>query len=388
MRLRLALSLALLFGGLSTAALAGPAPPTTAAAAPPATTVGQFKVFNVSLALVKCTQRKTCTGEWKTFFQRLADKEYRPDVVNILEVPFIKKDVVLDQLAAATGTDVGRWGEVHSDKGTDCTDPANREILMDCGNNMVVWHYDKFAKLAGHRFLRTENVNGECDPKTVQTSKDVAVALQEKDLTGTPIAGRILVSAAVHYPNDISNNTLMCLQAALDKTEADLDSHFDSRPLTVVSGDYNEAAFKTGGEVTDRPRRREVCLDDWYRSWSVPVPTKRTDGCTPEPGNDFAGAYLDVVRWKHYDDPEDQFCWEWTYSNLEATDQPGLCTSGKNRIDFMWIRRESSTGMPVTDASILGTTVLSAGTDRGYYQDPAWSTRYSDHRALEALLAF
>jgi hypothetical protein len=347
------------------------------------TATGELKVYNVSLKLVACTNdpQTTCSTAWKTYFQRLTDKDYRPDIINILEVPFAKKDAVLNQLATVTGTPLSSWGEVHSDKDTPCADPNSGQNLQHCGNNMVVWHYSKFAKLDQLRFVRTEETaTMACHYGGRPYSRDVAVQLQEKDATGTPLPSRVVVTAAVHVPSDLNAE---CLPVAVSKIETNL-AYFTTRPLTVLTGDFNEGPFRSGGTVGGR--RREVCLDDWYRSLSVAgVPT--TGNCSPDPGTDFKGSYLDAIRWKHYGDA-DAICQEWSHSNLAAHPEPGACDSGKGRIDFIWIRKESAPGTPITDSSVLGASVLSAETDRGYYRDFTWSTRYSDHRALEALLAF
>ena len=116
---------------------------------PPATPQGEVQVFNVSLKLVGCTKNATCTAEWKDYFKRLVDKGYKPDVLNVLEVPFSKKDTVVAELAAAMSTPVTAWDQVHSDKDVTCPD------LMKCGNSMVVFRVPKFTKLSRVGFLDT-----------------------------------------------------------------------------------------------------------------------------------------------------------------------------------------------------------------------------------------
>lgn len=348
-------------------AAAGAAPAVSGVALPPATASGDVQVFNVSLKLVGCTKNGTCTGEWKDYFQRLREKGYKPDVLNVLEIPFSKKDTVVAELASAMNTPVGAWDQVHTDKDVTCAD------LMNCGNSMVVFRVPKFQKLDQSRFLRHEmNAQGECKQGALPNSRDVAVKLQEKDALGTPIPGRVVVAAAVHLPPDL---TIGCVEQSSSWIRGHLAGL--GGDLSVVTGDFNRPpSGKATGNAETLDERKEVCPAPWYGQWSLPQTTPSSSCPTV-----FNGSYRDAIRSKHTTAAE--ICQEWTVWNQVAEADPGACKAGgKRRIDFVWVRR-------TVGGAVVEPNIVSAGTDRGYHLNPDdWPNRYSDHRALEALLRF
>ncbi|HEX2294695.1 MAG TPA: hypothetical protein VHN37_05235 [Actinomycetota bacterium] len=357
-------------------------PAAPAPAVPQATATGEIQVYNVSLRLVSCTNDPStaCTDNWKDYFRRLAEKSYKPDVLSVLEVPFSKKDAVVNQLAAATNTSTAAWATVHSDKGVTCPN------LMHCGNSMIVFRTNKFVQLEpGDRFVRYEMVTDAQGDKycakgvdPYRNSRDVAVKLQEKDSNGNPISGRVVVAAALHFPPDLS-----CMQDSSDWVQSQIDKGAD---MTIATGDFNRTASgNRTGDLETKDERREICPGTWYKDWSLPQAT--TD---PACATGFVGTFLDAVRAQH---PGDDICQEWTVWNTNPEPDPGTCRNaeyqenvdnkwGKRRIDFVWVQR-------VAGGTAVAPNVVSAGTDRGYYQNgDDWSGRYSDHRALEALIRF
>jgi hypothetical protein len=346
------------------------APSASAERLPGVTPTGQVQVYNVSLKLVDCTARGyTCPDRWKDYFRRLGDKTYRPDVINILEVPYAKASAVIGELAAGTGTATSAWDYVHSDK--DATNCPHTVELLNCGNNMIAFRTARFNQLSVKRFQRFEwevptgATNATCDTH-LKWSRDIAVTLQEKDSSGNPIADRVVVAAAVHASSKLPAS---CLETYLSNVDAQIEVLRPARPLTVITGDLNEPPQGSGTLTTEQ--RQEQCPAPWYAKWSLP----QTAACATT----FGGQYRDAIRHDTVRELGD-ICEEWTYDNDDAASAPGTCESPKKRIDYVWVRRELSGG------TIAEPTVLDAETDRGYYTNYDWATRYSDHRALEALV--
>lgn len=370
------------------AALAGgleAKPATAPLAMPPPTVSDQIQVFNVSLKLVGCTERGTPCGErWRDYFKRLVSKPYKPDVLNVLEVPYIKKEAVVQELASNMNTPLRAWDHVHSDEGTACaTQPATVDLLH-CGNSMIVFRVPKFNKVAEHRFLRYEMnaAKTQCTTDSHPNSRDIAVKLQEKNSSGEPIADRTLVAAAVHLPPDLK--PLSCVETSSAWIRQNVEQAPMDGNMTVVTGDFNRPpSGKATGAAETLAQRKEMCPAPWYKEWSLSQPTPDSS-CA----GGFNGSYRDAVRSKNSAQVE-EICQEWTVWNQKAEPRPGACKAadrerkiGKRRIDFIWVRRTVG-GTPTEP------TIISASTDRGYLTDPSnWAGRYSDHRAVEALLSF
>ncbi len=343
-------------------------PAKAVSALPPATDPGDVQVFNVSLKLVACTKNGTCTGEWKDFFKRLVDKGYKPDVLNVLEVPYSKRDTVVAELATAMNTPLAAWSYVHSDQGVTCSD------IMNCGNSMVIFRSPKFTLLGSDPMVRHEmNSAGQCQQGALPNSRDIAVKLQEKDANGAVIPGRVVVAAAVHLPPSL---TIGCVEASSAWIRNRLAAK--GGDLTIVTGDFNRPpSGKAIGNPETLDERKELCPASWYKQWSLPQSTPDTTCATG-----FSGEYRDAVRARHSATVEG-ICEEWTVWNQTPETNPGVCKKeGKRRIDFIWARR-------TVGGVAIEPNVVSAGTDRGYYVNPDnWGSRYSDHRALDALLRF
>lgn len=365
----------------------------TIAVTPPApaqtqgnTTSEQIQIWNASLKLVNSTGAGTETA-WKAAFKEMASSQYqyRPDLITVLEVPFKDQDVVKTYAENTLGA---QYGSVHSDYGvTFCENNRSN----DCGNTMLLWRSARLSKVSDasgaaevERWAQfsDKNGDGDCDDAGDLNKHDgVVVPDQIVARLKDDVKGKALVFSGVHFQEGATD---ACLARNLKKVSDFFESRWPNRPLTVVTGDFNENVDIHAHDATygNEHWRKETDTSCWYEQFSALRPDRTA--CQL-----FSSHYYDAV-WAENPDPtvNHGICRHWTKANEETqyTTADDACTSDRGRIDFVWIRYEDSTGTRI-EYSLTGiqAKIEQAGADRGYYETSTGERqRYSDHRALHA----
>ncbi|MDQ4145093.1 MAG: hypothetical protein M3198_15405 [Actinomycetota bacterium] len=373
-------------------------PPAQAARVDGPSAAGEVQVWNASLRLVGCTQRGDCppghdanTSYWKQFFDRAADSTrypIGPDVFILHEAPKEKASIIMDVIRARVG---GTWTFRHSDpEEKDCA------TIADCGNSMVAWRTDKFDYDSERRWkLLWRPDSAGCRESALKRA--IAVRLTEEATLNK------IVFAGLHLWKLDGQN---CTERNVSRAEAQLAAAWSSRPVTVLAGDFNKLAHECGGAgncadrgVATSEWRRERNADDgdghdelacWYKALAARHSPSSDADCGDY---SFDAEYYDAI-WERErsSDPTYGICASWTFDNVERdTDQTGganSCESLQKRIDFLWVRWETSPGIP-TDfgaGEVPAEKLANANTDRGWAS--AFSDKYSDHRALRARISW
>lgn len=342
----------------------------------------QIQVWNTSLKLVNSTaeQINDPTAPWRDAFEAMGSSEYqyRPDLITVLEVPFKDQDEVKQEIELRFGEP---YGSVHSDYGvTFCENNRSN----DCGNTLLVWRAARFSKVTNasgvaevQRWAQYDDNNGDgdCDDsgdlnKHETTVVPDQIAAKLKDAA----KGKTLVLAGLHLANGAPP---ACVAKNLKKVSDHLESTWPNRPLTVVTGDFNEPVDPHHLSEESTHWRPETDTGCWYEQFSALHPDRST--CQL-----FTSWYYDAIWAENAGaNPSDGICRHWTIGNLKATySTADGCGSAVKRIDYIWVRYEDSTGArQELSLAQIQQKIEEAGTDR-YQESTPEAERYSDHRAL------
>ncbi|MDQ3915038.1 MAG: hypothetical protein M3323_06855 [Actinomycetota bacterium] len=364
-------------------------------AAPRPTEADRLQIWNVSLRLVR--EPYDTAFNWRTAFTRMAQYEYAPDVISVLEVPWHRRGDVSTEIENNLGAGYEfAHADAHTDPCRSSGTMTNNERRTLCGNTMIFWRTPRLTSICDPtcqvmRWRGWENSSptaDDCATNRHPNPDHIAVRLRDTE------QNRVVTVASVHFPNDPTKCLAKNLKEMNDMFEA--DTTWRNRPLTVVAGDFNEhpdPRHDDDDEATYRLQwRREENQACWYKRFSVHHGS--TDSCSLQLSGSWSFPYHDVMWVEHSDAPAD-ICKQWTLGNefpegLAAADKcdEGTQPQVKKRIDFMWVRYETSDGTAITtDAKDFARAqVDAASVDQGFYDpDPAVAddeVRYSDHRAL------
>lgn len=329
--------------------------------------------FNVSLKLVTCTQKANCDGTWRRAFARMKDDDYyyKPDIMNVLEVPWSKKDDVMAEIRGTWSSNT--WSSVHVDYGQTCS----VDNLKKCGNTLLVYRGDKLTKKNGagenqvERFRQYEDTGdtGKRCSSDELAGRNQAIAAKLR----VKATGRQMVVAAVHFP---PGDDKQCVAKNLGHLNIRLEDTWPTRPVTIFAGDFNEKPDVNSD--TKAAKRREERPSCWYKKWSA----RYSATCTSDVFNNL---YYDALKEKYDSSPSD-ICSEWTFNNTKQQNDSGECDSKQrhDRIDYIWLRWETNGDAERLTEKEVDQRVPSANTDRGYH--PNSDDYYSDHRMLRAMV--
>ncbi|HEX2088247.1 MAG TPA: hypothetical protein VHF89_21345 [Solirubrobacteraceae bacterium] len=307
------------------------------------------------------------------FFRRIADPErkpnesdaapldYKPDIVLANEVPhgsasdgdWHDKFGFRNKLEEYVG---GQWSWFHSDQGATA----------------VFFRSDRFEAVGHHSW--SELTGDDCSG-SAKGNNEIAVKLRPFHKEANVIA------SSVHFEKTATRS---CLAQNLARANSQIENQWGTRPLTLLGGDFNE---KPEPEKQEGAGNRDWRIEDEPACWWLDF--NADDNCTAP-----AGWYYDTVRARNWSPaaPGD-ICSEWTRENSSrlSNENADQCDSEKSRIDYIWARWEGSGGSPqTTDGRIEG-----ASADRGFWNKPgttegedAQTRRYSDHRAVRAVVRF
>ena len=266
-------------------------------------------------------------------------------------------------------------------------------------DTMVVWRARRFSVSGVSRWWsladRARDKDRRCSPREGPNARQIGVALRDR------LQDKSLVLAAVHFP---VGGTRRCIDENVARTNTRLEDLRSVRRLTILGGDFNQVPQSERATSGDElAAGTQVDPECWYRSLSL-LTTRDREECPADrrvssrhyrSGTD---AYLDAVQADHQGPTRgttsSEICDEWTRSRAypgggtSCTDVsgPGGRPDGlmdRGRIDYLWARWELGSG----DARSFAPGEADALV-RGAAADKVPPPRYSDHRAVRALVSW
>ncbi len=295
----------------------------------------------------------------------------------------------------------------HSDTGTAVT----------AGYNVVIWRVERFGPVTPSDVARWESwtdANNCTTPHNGTLGVDLFDNLQQKHVVVT----------SVHLARGLGQNG-SCLQKNLNLLNSKLENLHDKRDLTVIAGDFNRKPDTTLDLAGNESPTNGLEPDPecWYRGFSYPHLDQTVDSPQdPTDPNDQkcsggVNRYYDAV-WMHpgsgggTNPTATSFCEQWTHASdlldtfperagrNSCTDTPkdtnddgvpDQLPDGKldnGRIDYIWAGWEND-GTPYLPPQPVAAGYISyASADLGIDLDSPDLRLYSDHRAVQALLAW
>jgi hypothetical protein len=357
-------------------ALIAPAP--EAAGRSAVTGVNSISVFTLNVRYFEFGYQK--------FGDRLANG-YRvaPDLILLQEAPLAHMRAFVSHLETAVGIDYS-WR--HSDPGDA------RRIDGTARDVAILWRKHRFNLSALKRWRRI----GAADLASNGGTKCFKHGNRNRPILGPPqLALRLWDSkkkrhvyvASLHFPAYVVEHQREdCMTANLVRMGNRLDSMGRVRRLTIAGGDLNippDDPQRWSGPTAKW--RTEADPNCWYRLLVPDV----SDGpvCDRADHPRLPRAYYDAVRTKHF--PE--ICPQWSHGGQAPVPYPperDLCTSDTRRKDYVLFRYESRHGRALTerDGWSAKEMIKRARSDRGYIFKKGRATRYSDHRAVQAVFRY
>lgn len=363
----------------------------------------EVKVWSVNMGNLKMAQG----DNWKKVItSSMATHGYKPDVVAVQGIAQDDKngdgkqdaEQFRDQLEATFSTSYA-YRHAHGN--------TNENYFH---NTMILWRTARFVladatdviRWRELMFKKDDNLPGgglcevrlpDPDERNEPSKFQIAVKLQDiKD----PSSGndRNLVAASVHFD---TNSADECNHENAVRMHNQFDNLASIRQMTVVGGDFNDHPQKTGGADCDTAgvceSGRQPDPKCWYRSLQgVFYPST---GC---PLDYDVRTYYDAVFVDAKKDGDlSDLCLQWTRSKDEDPgDAANACTNilspegglrDKSRIDYVWARFESDSGavQRLSEAAAFD-QFGKAGADQLAPDPDVESLRYSDHRAVHAIV--
>ncbi len=369
-------------------------------------------VWKTSLKLANSSN-----ANWRGSFIQMADQtqySQRPDVITVLEVPqyvggsYVDSQDVLLEVQKHWGTSFLRR---HMDEGNaNCgtaSDQLSSPNTADCGNTAIFYDSARLSPLAVKKWSRFEynSSTGQCVQNASTKPDQFAVKFKDLAASGTGATMSVLV-AALHLPPPPQSNPTQptCVIKNVELTNDTLETFSPTRHITLITGDFNsnvDPDKDLGGEPsTWRDEDSHVC---WYKLISQTHEGEASAPCSLTK----SFPYYDTVWIREgagvIGDPA--ICNDWTKTNEGPSSwnsafdsctltNPNNQDKPRGRIDFIFVRYENSSGVAITkpaaDRTFANARIPSAGTDRGWYIDPATGLegRYSDHRNVFAKITW
>ena len=371
MRRRIACGIIL--AGLISSALVGPA---SAGLAPPHSPASTLQVWNVSMNQLQ-------RSGWNGFITRMAVSEFAPDII--------------------TAQDLGNGLDVTFLNAVKATFGPHYEREPAADGNTIIWNTDRLSRINGTTFPHQTNGCGNGSYAPVVNLRDMAASALYGETRNVAVT-------SVHYVP--SSMTTECTNHSLFNTNAKLDAVAPVRRMTILAGDFNQRPDKRAEEAVNGLEADPEC---WYRRASAAHATNivTQEGC----GSPAHDRYYDTV-WLYpgsgggTNPTATSFCEQYTYDNVlaplsadldQATNSctdlvengsgdPSLEGNGldKARIDYIWTSYERADGLVWNvPAPTVAAFVQYASADLGMsFSADSAGTRYSDHRATEAVLTW
>ena len=332
---------------------------------------------------------------WKKLVRRMAAHRLLPDVIALNEV--CDSDVggargndarqFMRYLEATVGA---RYSYRHSSTGRGPCWAAD---------TMVVWRTRRFSVTGVTRWmsLADESHDGDrrCTTHEDPSSAQIGVALRDR------LQDKSLVLGTVHFPVP---DTRRCINENAAVTDRKLEELRPTRRLTILGGDFNQVPQRdrpvTGDELAAGTQVDPNC---WYRSLSLLTTRDRRECPAGQPASPAhyrprTDHYVDAVHADHQGSTpgtaSSAICEEWTHARAGARDGTS-CTdvSGRGdgpdgrmdrgRIDYLWARWELGGGRPRSFEPTQADELV-----HGAQADKVQPPRYSDHRAVRALISW
>ena len=212
------------------------------------------------------------------------------------------------------------------------------------------------------------------------TDHDDQIAVKFND----SLVNKTIVVASVHWTPD--NFTEQCLPGNLMKANDKIATLAPGRRMSILGGDFNshpdsnatpEDAVSTGYETNP---------DCWWRLFNAGSGDNASCGTT-----NAVDTWHDTTKLYTSD-----ICNEWTHGHGQAkqgtsctgTDSSDGTTANRDRgrLDILWARWTNADGTVQRDPVWARSMIVSAGADTQATPDAAVGSKYSDHRAVHAVL--
>lgn len=353
---------------------------------PPETPNTHLQIWNANLHQLR--------DNWRGFIQRLSVNQFAPDIITFQDV----------SRCDGNGDGTGDWAQLMTElrrvfPDTGWQDAHQEANQSSCATrNAIVWSTDRFYLQVSPPTRWAQSCGG------VSSDGGVAVALGDRQRPLTSNGGSV-VAASVHFNNQL---TKTCLRDALTETHQKINSSASNwRDVTIIAGDFNQRPDKAG--VTPEPTTEglETDPDCWYRNFSAAHAQQRMPNST-YCGGIHADYFYDTV-WLHplsgglTNPTATSFCQQFTRTDdydpvppdeddlgNSCTDLNGGTGNGyldRSRIDYIWVGWDSAPGQRWTPpAAVAAGFIEYASADTGLDLDSV--TRYSDHRAVQALMMY
>ncbi len=365
------------------------------------TGANQLQFWNVSLRLVNPPDTNWDKTVWKSAFDRMAEYANRPDIISVLEVPWHRRGDVMGEIEADLGvTNAEEYKFVHTDaKSPDCkTGTGDEDGKLACGNTMIVFRVGRVHRVCDTsgcepplRWKKYEqSPDGKCSSRAPYDDL-IAVRLYDE------LQKKHLVVVSLHLGADDPQE---CVAPNLEKMNNKVEYNYAQRPLTIVAGDFNkhpDPRYKDDSKASSwRREERKAC---WYKRFSQTHPD---GGCSLTLTQEWSFPYYDAI-WVTNSSGPDDICDQWTSQNGRLGGASGTAAANDcdnanenfkhKRIDYIWLRYETPDGVAIEeDKAYADAQIEVASADRGFFdpspanQDSGDEIRYSDHRALHALI--
>lgn len=325
---------------------------------------------------------------WHVLVERMSKAGRAPDIVFLQELDAAEADTVIAAVEDTFGDD---YELRHA----------------PIGDNVVAWNRERLSIVNESTSTRPDNnallwepwgLPGCRTPSEKDPSQVMAVRLWD---TGER---KTVVAASVHWGRTFA---AACMVKNLGGLDALLEETWPVRELTVIGGDFNAHPDKQPHPRDPRKENldsgRQTDPDCWYRLFSATHPNRmevpRADDrgveCTDDPDyRPSSASYYDTV-FLDSGGSDDALCEQWTSVHGAPTKEGSACTDengdglrDRGRIDYVWVRWETSDGVPLSLGGAAAAALIeSASADLVCTTDECADTRYSDHRAVSSTIS-
>ena len=344
---------------------------------PPETPAGTIQVWNANLHQLR-------DAGWRGFVERLAVNSFAPDILTLQDISRCDGNSdgardfnqIMGQLSSTFGN---HWAFAHSEP----TDGS-------CGSrNAVVWNTNRF-------FQSITPVRW--DPAGCAVSSDIAIAVALIDKDNPTGRSRVVVPASLHFQPGLGGG---CLASALAEAHQKVSSLTGSRDITVMAGDVNQSPDLDS--PTALADGLETDPDCWYRKQSAAHLDQTVLGssCSSTAGSNvyYDAVWLAPESGGGTNPTATSFCQQYTFSTTptltspDTEDAESSCTDlnlddlpDKKRIDQIWLGWNPTGSAWTPPSGVAASYVQYASADTGLNLKSL--NRYSDHRAVQALISY
>jgi endonuclease/exonuclease/phosphatase (EEP) superfamily protein YafD len=296
------------------------------------------------------------------FVAAVSTYNYKPDIIMTQEI----KQSSLASFASSLNTTLG-WNygyQATCEYSCGLTDEVDNAIFYRTAR-LTSPVKDTWASFAGTGCALTGH------------SDEIAVKFNDS------LVSKTIVAASVHWAPD---NVEQCLPANLTKTNDKISALAPGRRMSLVGGDFNSHPDSNAVPDDAVSTGYETNPDCWWRLFNAGSGDNAACGTT-----NAVDTWHDSVKLYTSD-----ICNEWTHghggakqgTSCTGTDASDGTTANRDRgrLDLLWVRWTNADGTVQRDPVWARSMIVSAGADTQATPDAAVGSKYSDHRAVHAVL--